>query len=303
MTLEPGAPVELSHKADSGFVFAAYTGDCAPAGRMLMTQARNCGATFNPELAVPQGRTWTLTVTKPKGGTLIAAGGISCGTMGDNCSAEFDDGRQVVVEARPDPGFERSVFLHDCAQPMLVMTAPRSCGATFVEKGRGGTGSARPRPRSLRRPRLLRARNTGRAAAGDSAREQPKPGGRWWRGASSLWSRQTSTQRPSGYPMLLNKYCPAQESRDPRQVQAIYPKADMPGLKRAFSGYRSVKCEIGEPGKWKFIQLDGTKGTAHVQVGSQADVYNPPLAGFPRSMRPSRTSSWRGRLNEPTGRS
>jgi serine/threonine-protein kinase len=266
LTLEPGAPVELAVKADSGFVFGAYTGDCAPAGRMLMTQARTCGATFNPEQVATFTKTWTLTVRKPIRGTLIAAGGINCGTMGDACSAEYDDGRQVVVEARPDTGFERSAFLDDCAQPVLIMTGPRSCGATFVERGRGGSGpraegpkpapappSPRPEPPVVPPPVIP---STGPATVPVVA------------GPGEVKAPPTPDEyaKAIGIPELLNKYCPAQESRDPLRVQAIYPTADMAGLKRAFSGYRSVKCEMSEQGKWKYVQLDGAKGIAHVQV-------------------------------------
>ena len=41
-----GDPIELTPEADAGFAFAAYTGDCAPGGRTLMTRPRTCGATF-----------------------------------------------------------------------------------------------------------------------------------------------------------------------------------------------------------------------------------------------------------------
>ena len=266
VTLEPRAPVELAFDADKGFVFGAYTGDCAPAGRLLMTQAKTCGATFNPEQLPPAMRTWTLTVTKPSRGTLIAAGGINCGTMGDNCSAEYEDGRQVIVEARPDPGYERSAFLQDCAQPMVVMTQPRACGATFVERGRGGTGPRAEGPRPA--PPTTGPKPEPPVVPPPVIPTTEPPNGPVITGGGPVKPVITPDEyaKTIGIPELLNKYCPAQESRDPVRVQAIQPKADMSGLKRAFSGYRSVKCEMAELGKWKFVQLDGTKGTAHVQV-------------------------------------
>ena len=37
----------------TGSLFAGYTGDCAATGRTLMTDARTCGATFDPIPDVP----------------------------------------------------------------------------------------------------------------------------------------------------------------------------------------------------------------------------------------------------------
>jgi hypothetical protein len=65
-------------------------------------------------------------------------------------------------------------------------------------------------------------------------------------------------------PELLNKYCPAVESRDPQSMKAIYPSANVADLKRQYDGYRSITCVMA-PEREK-IQLDGTKGTAHVKV-------------------------------------
>src|SRR6185369_10567505 len=42
-----GEPIELLPEADAGFVFAGYTGDCAPGGRTLMNGPRTCGARFD----------------------------------------------------------------------------------------------------------------------------------------------------------------------------------------------------------------------------------------------------------------
>jgi hypothetical protein len=279
LTLEPGAPVELVPQADSGFVFGAFTGDCAPAGRMLMSQAKTCGATFNPEQVVSVTKTWTLTVIKPTRGTLIAAGGINCGTMGDACSAEYEDGRQIVVEARPDTGFERSVFLHDCAQPMLVMTAPRSCGAMFVEKGRGGSGPRAEGPKPAPPPTTAKPEAPAAPPPVIPPSEPPSPpvvaGGQ-----VKPVMTPDEYAKTIGIPELLKKYCPAQESRDPLRVQAIYPSADLQGLKRTFNQYASVKCDMAEQGDWKVLQMDGVKGTAHVQVAVK-QTYTPRVGGVP----------------------
>jgi hypothetical protein len=40
-----GYPVTLRQKAEPGDAFREFTGDCGPAGKTVMTVARNCGAT------------------------------------------------------------------------------------------------------------------------------------------------------------------------------------------------------------------------------------------------------------------
>ena len=80
-TLPSGEPVELQTHADTGFMFTGYTGDCLSTGRTLMTSPRTCGGTFAPLPDVPAQVARLLTVTRPKGGTILSAG-IQCGTLG-----------------------------------------------------------------------------------------------------------------------------------------------------------------------------------------------------------------------------
>ena len=48
---------------------------------------------------------YTLTITKPTGGTLTSnAGGISCGSKGNDCKAEFDKDTEVTLTATADTG-------------------------------------------------------------------------------------------------------------------------------------------------------------------------------------------------------
>ena len=48
----------------------------------------------------------TLTITKPTGGTLTSdAGGISCGSEGNDCKAEFDKDTEVTLTATADTGY------------------------------------------------------------------------------------------------------------------------------------------------------------------------------------------------------
>jgi len=129
-----GATVGLRALADAGFVFAGFTGDCAPAGRTVMTAARSCGASFvresqpSPANAGEQ----LLTIDRPTGGT-IEGPGIKCGTAGADCSLNQPAGAEVSLTARPDNGFTFGSFTGDCAPGgVTAMTGPRRCGATFL---------------------------------------------------------------------------------------------------------------------------------------------------------------------------
>ena len=54
-TVTTGEPIELSTDPDKGFVWTAFTGDCAPTGRLSMTGPKTCGATFGPAATVAGG--------------------------------------------------------------------------------------------------------------------------------------------------------------------------------------------------------------------------------------------------------
>ena len=82
-----------------------------------------------------------LTITKPDGGTLSAAG-IRCGTRGADCSARRPERRSDRVDARADAGFTFAGYTGDCAPGgRTIMTAPRTCGATFVKEVADWTAS------------------------------------------------------------------------------------------------------------------------------------------------------------------
>ena len=74
VTRPDGEAVELQAQPDEGFVFAGYTGDCAAGGRTIMSEARTCGARFDPIPEAPPAAQLALTITPPKGGTIVAMG-------------------------------------------------------------------------------------------------------------------------------------------------------------------------------------------------------------------------------------
>ena len=296
VTLEKGAPVELAFEADEGYAFAGYTGDCNIAGRTEMSRARTCGATFDPVNRESRGKTWTLTVERPTGGTLMSAG-IECGTMGTVCSREVPDGAPVEILARADAKYAHSTFTGDCRPTgIMKMTGPLTCGALFVPvgEGRAAEKGPPPPPRGSTQQNAGLSGNAGRGAA--PPRIDPPPNaGATTTGSTAPGSGNTPPpqgQTPSAdagagpkvitpdkvddvvsnddhawkteIPELLNKYCPTLMSLDPKRMKDIMPSSNINELRRQYNQYQSITCEMA-PEREK-VQLDGTKGTAHVRV-------------------------------------
>jgi hypothetical protein len=142
--------VELQPVADSGYVFTGFTGDCAPSGRVLMTQPRACGATFATVggAAGEKGVAWALTILRPTGGTIVAEG-IICGKLGESCSASLQDGTKVALQVETDEGFQFVQFTGDCSPSgETTMTAARTCSATFQPSPKPLANQNPDRPRA-----------------------------------------------------------------------------------------------------------------------------------------------------------
>ena len=74
-----------------------------------------------------------LTITRPVGGTISAAG-IRCGTRGADCTASRPSGDAIELTPEADAGFIFVGYTGECAPGgRTVMTVPRTCGATFAE--------------------------------------------------------------------------------------------------------------------------------------------------------------------------
>jgi hypothetical protein len=273
-----GEAVEFSFAPDEGYAFEGYTGDCAPAGRLAMTGPKTCGATFQPVVAAASGaKTWTLTILMPQGGTLIAAGGIECGTMGVKCSTEIPDGQPVTVLARADDNFVFSSFTEGCAPSgNTLMRGPVTCGAIFTPRG-SGLGPKLPQPPIARNSPPASPPGRGSASSPPAAPSNPAPPA-VPPPADQAPVAVASPEKPPAavisdddhakkneIPVLLKQYCAALESLDPKRVKEIYPDASLDLYKRAFEPYRSLKCTMAE--EPKYASLDGTKGTAQLEVG------------------------------------
>ena len=74
-----------------------------------------------------------LTITKPEGGTLSAAG-IRCGTRGNDCSATRPNGDAIELTPQADAGYTFVGYTGDCAPGgRTIMSSSRTCGATFTK--------------------------------------------------------------------------------------------------------------------------------------------------------------------------
>jgi hypothetical protein len=289
-TLANGETIELQAQADPDFVFSGYLGDCAPAGRTTMTAARTCGATFTP---VPKGAAASvsraLTITPPKGGTVMAAG-ITCGSLGTVCQTEYPNGTEVKLNVQADPEFTFSRYTGACAPDgRTVMTEARTCGATFIPMvagspgGGGGAGSGLP----TRKPRG----GASEAPPPPSSLPPPPPGviagGATGDKPGSESVAPPPTNAPSNVPPtgvlvpvppppdpvvtakaaiedVIKQYCAAHDLLDLKALRVVYPKAQE-SMRRQFDDYKTMECTLASPPE--FSELDAVGGSATVQVG------------------------------------
>jgi subtilisin family serine protease/NOL1/NOP2/fmu family ribosome biogenesis protein len=124
-----GQQVTLQASAAAGSIFAGWSGACAGTGicTVTMTANRAVTATFNPT-------TFSLTVSKAgagSGNVTSSPAGINCGTT---CSASYPNGKKVTLNAKAQAGSRFTGWTGACSgtgKCTVIMTAPRSVGATF----------------------------------------------------------------------------------------------------------------------------------------------------------------------------
>jgi serine/threonine protein kinase len=288
-----GEIVELILKPDAGFAFARYIGDCAPAGRTLMTAPRNCSVEFGPVETAPVEVTQTLTISPvPIGGSLEGVD-IICGTKGSVCSANLPQGVPAELHPTADSGYTFMGFTGDCV-PLghTQMTGSRTCGATFQLTAQLATA---PPPQQKPVPVKPTPVPVGVTATTSTPGSTPQ-GGRGVPqapatpvdkpipvpttegvGAPTAGNIDKPPQGPVEKPVtdeqfakgkiveLLKAWCAAYEAIDPGAVQVLFPTVNMKQLEIQLnkSKYNSVQCSIGEP---TYMALDAIKGTAKVRV-------------------------------------
>ncbi|MGH9372312.1 MAG: InlB B-repeat-containing protein, partial [Vicinamibacterales bacterium] len=290
-TLPDGEAVELQTQPDADYVFGGFIGDCAPTGRLIMNGAKTCTATFQQVAKVKGSVEWPLTIRKPTGGTIVALGGILCGTLGETCSASLPDGEVVTLRVESDSGHKFLTFTDDCAgDGNTTMTAARTCGATF---GPTTTPSANVVPRTDAPPVPRKGSQAVKQAQPPPTTSTPQGPGQPPAGvtgtptATGTQSPPASTatqgpdptnpnQKPAEGPItaeahaqreieqLVKQYCAEYETLQPERIQKLYPQVDVRALRNQFKEYKSLKCSVSAP---KFDRLDASPaGGAQVKV-------------------------------------
>jgi hypothetical protein len=306
-TLAAGEMVELQANADPDYVWSGFTGDCAPVGRMAMSRARTCGATF-AAVATPSAVTWPLTITKPTGGTILAAGDIMCGTLGSSCSANVPDGQPVTLRFETDAGHRFVSFTDDCAPSGdTTMTTARTCGAVFAPTGTTTTAAdVVPGPPQPKKPEVVvkvapppppprdttgTPGATGTPSGTGTSVATGTPGGAGTEtttiptapndGKQALPPETAEAHATAEIQQLVKQYCLELETLKPDRVQKVFPQVNRSTLAAQFREYKSLKCAVTEP---KFDRLDARpaggaqvkvdmKQTIQMKVGGQPKVY------------------------------
>ena len=291
-TRPTGDPVELVAQPDDHFVFSGFTGDCAPMGRVAMSQARKCGATFDPITAAPTAVTFPLTITKPSGGTIVGAGGILCGTLGSNCSADVPNGAPVALHFEADSGYTFLAFTGECsASGEMTMTSAKTCSATFAPTSTpvanvvpsGPVGPARPRrareEATTPSPKVVAPPTVPVAPPVAPPAPAPAPPSN----SAPTSEAPTSPDKPAAPPIsaedhakneiqqLVTNYCASLETLKPDRVKKLWPLAPVASLRDQFKDYKSLRCTITSPPK--FDRLDASAaGGAQLKFGMKQEI-------------------------------
>jgi len=93
------------------------------------------GAATASATAAVDPQVFRLTVVRPAGGTISAAG-ITCGTGGTDCTETMAVAVWIGLRATPDHGYTFTSWTGDCVgndpSYSLALAGPRTCGATFT---------------------------------------------------------------------------------------------------------------------------------------------------------------------------
>jgi TIR domain/Divergent InlB B-repeat domain len=193
--------------------------------------------------------TWSLTIVKPQGGTIIGKNGILCGTHGSNCSVNLPEGEPVTLQALSDAGHTFVKYTGDCsAKGATTMAGDRTCSATFAPvSAKASAAEDGPLTGSAPAPVTL-----------PGSAELPRP------------TVNAADHARRAIEQLASHYCAAIGRRDPSEISQIYPRVDEAVLREQFQAYRSVSCTIAGP--FEYDRLDVAAGQARVRFALRQNV-------------------------------
>ena len=291
--LKKGAVVQLRADPDEGYTFKNFTGACAPNGLTTIDGPQTCGATFakiEVQKPVPG---FMLTVVPAVGGTVVG-GGIQCGTMGQDCQVEQEQGKIVKLTGLADSDYTFKAFTGECARSGdAIMNQPRRCGVVFAKDrvpGPGGGGGGTPggggRFPGPSGPGTGGSGGGGTPGGGSSA---PSGGGRTPDPLGGRDGNRPNGPEPDGgkpvdkgsapitpdaiakedIKNLLEAFRKAYEGRDVPGIKRLYPGASeayLKGLQNAFNYYKSLEYTYTTP--LEYLELSPPLGAATVKVGA-----------------------------------
>ena len=158
VTMSTSMSIGLQATPDAGYAFSMWTGACSgtnPSYTLQLNGVKACGAIFGalPTRPLPGtpatggattppsgsgapaiGPPYTLTIARPSGGVVKAAG-INCGSTGTLCAVTMSGPMTIALQATPDSGYVFVGWTGHCSgnstSASLALEGPRSCGATF----------------------------------------------------------------------------------------------------------------------------------------------------------------------------
>jgi len=159
VTMSGSMALGLQAAPDSGYAFSKWTGACSgtsPSFTLQLNGVKSCGAVFSALPTTPSTNTpttggsttppsgsgapaigppYTLTITRPSGGVVKAAG-IACGSTGTLCAVTMPGPMSIGLQATPDTGYVFVGWTGHCSgsspSASLALEGPRACGATFA---------------------------------------------------------------------------------------------------------------------------------------------------------------------------
>jgi uncharacterized repeat protein (TIGR02543 family) len=136
VTFGSSTPVTLTAAPASGYTFTSWGGACSGTGSTTTVQVdtvKTCSATFTQ--GPINGPPYTLTITKPAGGTVQGAG-LNCGDGGSLCAVTMPAPMTIGITATAGAGYTFTGWTGDCSgttpSVWVQLNGSRTCGATFT---------------------------------------------------------------------------------------------------------------------------------------------------------------------------